>query len=154
MVSRILLIDDDEIIRETLSLTLEEEGYCVDTAENGEEAIRKSYENFYNLAIIDWRLPDIEGTELLIGKLNKTRPKMCKIMLTGYPSMNNAIAAVNNRADSFLLKPIDFEFLLAKIGELLKLQEQAVELTQDLVVNYIETRSKEMLSTATTERSS
>ncbi|TFH23369.1 response regulator [Candidatus Bathyarchaeota archaeon] len=42
MVSRILLIDDDEIIRETLSLTLEEEGYCVDTAENGEEAIRKS----------------------------------------------------------------------------------------------------------------
>ncbi|TFH23370.1 response regulator [Candidatus Bathyarchaeota archaeon] len=104
--------------------------------------------------MIDWRLPDIEGTELLIGKLNKTRPKMCKIMLTGYPSMNNAIAAVNNRADSFLLKPIDFEFLLAKIGELLKLQEQAVELTQDLVVNYIETRSKEMLSTATTERSS
>jgi heterodisulfide reductase subunit A len=123
MTLRILVIDDDEIIRDALSLTLEEEGYFVDTAETGEEAIKKSYQHFYNLAIIDWRLPDIEGTEL-IGKLNKTKPKMCKIMLTGYPSMNNAIAALNEGADAFFLKPVAFELLSKKIRELLKGQRE------------------------------
>jgi DNA-binding response OmpR family regulator len=118
---RILVIDDDEIIRETLSLALEEEGYCVDTAGSGEEAIEKSYANLYNLAIVDCRLPDIEGTKLL-GKLRATKPKMGKIMLTGYPSMENAIAALNERADAFFLKPVNFELLMEKIKELVKEQ--------------------------------
>ena len=52
-------------------MLLEEEGYKVDTAQNGKEAIDKSYANFYNLAIVDWRLPDIEGT-VLLGKLRET----------------------------------------------------------------------------------
>src|SRR5665648_293073 len=115
--ARILLIDDDENIRSTLSLTLELEGFIVDQAENGTEAIAKSFSNFYNLAIVDWRLPDIEGTKLL-GKLKETTPKMIKIMLTGYPSMDNAIAAVNERADAFFLKPVDFEIIIEKIREL------------------------------------
>ena len=144
--ARILVIDDDEIIRDTLQMTLEQEGYCVDKAENGKEAIAKSYANFYNLAIVDWRLPDIEGTKLL-GKLKETTPKMVKIMLTGYPSMNNAIAAVNERADAFLLKPIDFEVLLAKISELLKQQKEARVFSENLMVNFIETRIKEVSCT-------
>src|SRR4030066_370602 len=98
--ARILVIDDDKIIRDTLQMTLEQKGYCVDKAENGKEAIAKSHANFYNLAIVDWRLPDMEGTKLL-GKLKETTPKRAKIMLTGYPSMNNAIAAVNERAVAF-----------------------------------------------------
>jgi DNA-binding NtrC family response regulator len=121
--ARILVIDDDEIVRETLSIALEEEGYCVDTAENGKEAIEKSYANAYNLAIIDFRLPDIEGTKLL-RKLKETKPKMGKIMLTGYPSMENAIAALNEHADAFFLKPVNFEVLVEKINELLKEQEE------------------------------
>ena len=68
-------------------------------------------------------------------------------MLTGYPSMNNAIAAVNEHADAFILKPVDFEALLAKIGELLKQQDQARAFSEDLMVNFIETRAKEILQT-------
>ena len=147
--ARILVIDDDKIIRDTLQMTLEQKGYCVDKAENGKEAIAKSYANFYNLAIVDWRLPDIEGTKLL-GKLKETTPKMAKIMLTGYPSMNNAIAAVNERADAFFLKPIDFEVLLAKIIELLKQQKEARAFSENLMVNFIETRVKEVVRTENT----
>ena len=144
--ARILVIDDDESIRKTLAIALEQEGFFVDKAENGKEAIAKSYANFYNLAIVDWRLPDIEGTKLL-GKLKETTPKMAKIMLTGYPSMNNAIAAVNERADAFFLKPIDFEVLLAKIIELLKQQREARAFSETLMVNFIETRVKEVVRT-------
>src|SRR4030066_2575381 len=121
---RILVIDDDESIRKTLAIALEQEGFFVDEAENGKEAIAKSFENFYNLAIVDWRLPDIEGTKLL-SKLKETTPKMAKILLTGYPSMENAIEAVNRHADAFILKPTAINKLLAKIEELLKLQEEA-----------------------------
>lgn len=142
--TRILLIDDDKNIRQTLAIVLQEEGYGVDTAETGKEAIEKSFANFYNLAIVDWRLPDIEGTEL-ITQLKETTPKMIKIMLTGYPSMNNAIEAVNQHADAFLIKPVDIEELLKKIRELLLLQESNKEFCEDKIVSFIETRTKEIL---------
>ncbi|PVX25852.1 MAG: hypothetical protein CW691_03275 [Candidatus Bathyarchaeum sp.] len=139
--TRILVIDDDEIICETLSAALKDEGFVVDTAENGKEAIAKSHANFYNLAIVDWRLPDIEGTKLL-GELKETTPKMAKILLTGYPSMSNAIEAVNNRADSFLVKPVRFEKLLEKIKELLKQQEEEKKFSEEKMTKFIETKAK------------
>ncbi|MBN1968797.1 MAG: response regulator [Candidatus Delongbacteria bacterium] len=140
-VTRILVIDDDKNIRETLSLALETEGFIVDTACNGKEAISKSLENFYNVAIIDWRLPDIEGT-ILLGELKDTTPKMVKIMLTGFPSINNAIDAVNNFADAFLVKPVEMEELLKKIKALLKKQEQENEYNEDKMTSFLETRVK------------
>lgn len=139
--SRILIIDDDERIGDSLSTVLKEEGYVVDVAKNGKEAIAMSYERFYNLAIIDWRLPDIQGTKLL-GKLKETTPKMPKIMLTGFPSMSNAIDAVNNRADCFLMKPVRMETLLEKIKELLQQQEAQKQFNEEKMVNYIETKAK------------
>ena len=139
--ARILVIDDDTPIRETLSLALETAGFKVDTAKNGKEAIAKSQENFYNLAIVDWRLPDIEGTKLL-GDLKETTPRMAKILLTGFPSMDNAIDAVNNAADAFLVKPVKLENLVAKIKELLKKQEAEKEYNEDRMTNYLETRVK------------
>jgi len=137
-IARILLIDDDKNIRQTLSIVLQEEGYFVDTAENGKEAVEKSYANFYNLAIVDWRLPDVDGT-ILITQLKETTPKMAKIMLTGYPSMNNAIEAVNQHADAFLVKPVAVEELLKKIRELLILQEENKEFAETKIVSFIET---------------
>lgn len=144
--AKILVIDDDKNIRQTLAMVLEEEGYDVDTAENGKEAIEKTYNNFYNLAIVDWRLPDFEGTKL-IPQLKETTPKMVKIMLTGYPSMDNAIDAVNKHADAFLLKPVDIEELLKKIRELLARQEENRGFCEDKIVAFIETRSQEMMQT-------
>jgi DNA-binding NtrC family response regulator len=121
--ARILVIDDDEVVRDALSMALEQEGYVVDSAANGKEAIEKSHANLYNLAIVDCRLPDVEGTKLL-GKLRETEPKMRKIMLTGFPSMENAIEALNEHADAFFVKPVNIELLIKKISELLKEQKK------------------------------
>jgi DNA-binding NtrC family response regulator len=148
---RILIIDDDESIRSSLSLLLEGEGYVVDTAQNGSEAIAKSFTNFYNLAIVDWRLPDIEGT-ILLGKLRETTPKMIKIMLTGYPSMQNAIDAVNHRADAFLQKPVSADQLTAKISDLLQKQSEEKRYSELKVAEFIETRASEVMQKAPLKR--
>jgi len=149
--ARILIIEDDKVIRCSLAISLEDEGYIVDTAENGKEAIEKTNANYYHLAIVDWRLPDIEGTKLL-PKLKATTPRMVKIMLTGYPSMINAIDAVNKRADAFLTKPIAIDELLAKMKELLKLQEEENHYSQSKVAEYIETRTKQVLEAKTSKK--
>jgi DNA-binding NtrC family response regulator len=143
--NRILVIDDDESIREVLSILLESEGYIVDTAENGEQAIEKTIQNFYNLAIVDYRLPDAEGT-FLIKKFKETNPKMVKIMLTGYPSTKNAIDAVNNHAHAFMQKPIDPASLVSKVEELLQMQQEEKAYSEDRVAEYIQTRFIELKS--------
>jgi len=141
--ARILVVEDNESIRKVLEAILEEEGYVVDTAENGKEAIRKSNAKFYNLALIDIRLPDMEGTKLLTA-MKETTPKMVKIMITGYPSLQNAIEAVNKGADAYILKPFDMDNVLNKIREHLKKQQEAKKYSQEKVKEFIETRVKEL----------
>jgi DNA-binding NtrC family response regulator len=141
--TRILLVDDDESIRDGLAILLEEEGYIVDTAEDGKQAIEKTNRNFYNLAIVDYRLPDAEGT-FLIKQFRETTPKMVKIMLTGYPSMKNAVDAVNNRAHAFLQKPVDPALLISKIDELLKMQQEEKAYSESKVADFIQTRAFEL----------
>ena len=75
----------------------EGDGYSVDAAETGKEAIEKSNMNFYNPALVDICLPDMEGTNLLT-MMKQTAPKTVKVTLTGYPSMKNAIEAVSKGA--------------------------------------------------------
>ncbi|RJS77763.1 response regulator [Candidatus Bathyarchaeota archaeon] len=141
--ARILIVDDDESIGKVLATILEDEGYTVDIAENGEKAIKKSEEEFYNLALIDIRLPDMEGIELLT-KVRDTTPKMRKIIITGYPSIQNAIEAVNRGADAYLVKPFDMDKVLATIKEQLKLQEEEKRYSQEKVTEYIQTRIREL----------
>ena len=141
--TRILIVDDDESIRKILSTILEEEGYVVDTAENGKEAIEKSTAKFYNLALIDVRLPDIEGVTLL-AKLKETVPRMRKIIITGFPSIQNAIEAVNNKADGYMLKPFEICKILGTIKEQLKKQQEENEYNQKKVTEFIETRVREL----------
>jgi len=126
-----------------LATILEDEGYTVDIAENGEKAIKKSEEEFYNLALIDIRLPDMEGIELLT-KVRDTTPKMRKIIITGYPSIQNAIEAVNRGADAYIVKPFDMDKVLATIKEQLKLQEEEKRYSQEKVTEYIQTRIREL----------
>jgi DNA-binding NtrC family response regulator len=141
--ARILVVDDDESIRKVLATILEEEGYAVDTAKNGKEAITKSRKNVYNLALIDIRLPDIEGTKLL-AKVKDTTPKMRKIIITGYPSVQNAIEALNKDADAYILKPFNLDKVLATIKEQLKEQKREKKYSQEKVTEFIETRVKEL----------
>jgi DNA-binding NtrC family response regulator len=105
-----------------MAAILESEGYDVDTAENGKEAIKKSNADLYRVALIDFRLPDMKGTELLTA-LRETTPKMAKIMVTGYPTVQNAIECVNKHADAYFLKPVDYEALLNTIRNLIQKQK-------------------------------
>jgi len=141
--ARILVVDDDESVRTVFATILEEEGYAVDTAKNGREAIKKSKVKFYNLALIDIRLTDMEGTKLLT-KVKDTMPKMRKIIITGYPSLQNAIEAVNRGADAYVLKPFDMDKVLETIKDQLKKQEEEKRYTQKKVGEFIETRVKEL----------
>ncbi len=141
--TRILVVDDDESITRTMKAILEDEGYKVDIAATGREAIKKTEETAYNVALLDIRLPDMEGVELL--KLMKDAvPRTRKIMVTGYPSMQNAITALNKNADAYMIKPVDIEKLLNTVKEQIKLQEDEKEFTELKVAEFIETRVKEM----------
>ena len=139
--ARILIIDDDENIRSVLATILEDEGYIVETADTAKRGIEKSEKEFYNLALIDVRLPDMEGIELL-SKLRNTKPKMRKIIVTGYPTLQNAISAVNKGADAYIMKPFEVEKMLQTIKEQLKKQEEEKSYSEDKVVEFIETRIK------------
>jgi DNA-binding NtrC family response regulator len=122
---------------------LEDEGYIVDLAATGSEAIQKTKEKAYNIALLDIRLPDMEGVELL--KLIKdTVPHTRKIMVTGYPSMQNAVAALNKNADAYLIKPVNVEKLLNTVKEQLQLQEDERRFSEQKVAEFIETRVKEL----------
>lgn len=141
--ARILVVDDDEGIRKTLSAILQDEGYEVDTAESGKEAILKSNAGFYNLALIDVRLLDMQGTELLT-RIKDTVPRMRKIIITGYPTVHNAMEAVNRNADAYLIKPFDMGKLLFVIKDQLRRQEEEMDFSQDRITDFIETRVREL----------
>jgi two-component system, NtrC family, nitrogen regulation response regulator NtrX len=141
--ARILVVDDDETIRTTMKAILEDEGYLVDSASTGEEAIQLTMKKTYNVALLDIRLPDMEGVELL--KLMRDNvPRTRKVMVTGYPSMQNAIAALNKNADAYLLKPIDIEKLLNLVKEQIDAQANERKFSEQKVAEFIESRVKEM----------
>jgi DNA-binding NtrC family response regulator len=141
---RILIVDDDEAIRTTMKAILEDEGYSVDSASSGKEAIKKTLEQTYNLALLDIRLPDMEGVELL-GKMKDNIPRMRKIMVTGFPTLQNAIEAVNKNADVYLIKPVDVDKLLASVKEQLEKQEDDKKFNEQKVAEFIESRVGEIL---------
>lgn len=139
----ILVVDDDKSITTSVSALLELEGYEVDIAESGKEAIEKSNGKFFDLALVDVRLPDMLGTELL-NAMKETTPKMAKIILTGYPSMQNAITAVNEGADAFILKPVNGDKLLGVIKDRLQKREAAATYSEHRVAEFIEARVEEL----------
>jgi DNA-binding NtrC family response regulator len=118
----ILIVDDDRSLLGSLAQILQLEGYGVETVESGREAIEKSKSRFYDLALLDIRLPDMEGTELL-AKLNDTSPPMIKIVVTGYPNIQNATDSLTLGADAYMIKPVNPETLLRTIQEKLRVHE-------------------------------
>jgi DNA-binding response OmpR family regulator len=122
---------------------LQDEGYQVDLAATGKEAVEKSSKKSYNLALLDIRLPDMEGVELLT-LLKDTTPRMRKIMVTGYPSTQNAIAALNKKADAYILKPVEIEKLLCIVREQLEAQQSERRFSEQKVAEFIESRVKEL----------
>jgi len=149
--ARILVVDDDESIRKALTAVLEEEGYIVDTAQNGREAVEKCNASYYNLALIDIRLPDMEGTRLL-NAMRQDTPPIVKIIVTGYPSLSNAVEAVNKGADAYLLKPLAMGDVLRTIREHLDKQEEARRYSEGKVAEFIESRARELEAEEASQR--
>ncbi|MEM4157563.1 MAG: response regulator [Candidatus Methanomethylicaceae archaeon] len=140
---KILIIDDDEDIVQSLSTLLSSIGFVVDTAVTGEEAIKKSKQNVYNIALIDIVLPDMTGIDLLT-KLEERTPKTRKVIITGYASLDNAVKALNLGANAYLIKPVDPGELINIIKKQIEEQENELTMTQEKVVKFIETRVKEL----------
>lgn len=124
--ARILIVDDDEGMRETLSDILKEEGYPVESAGTGEEALQCISKDFYNLALIDIKLPDISGMELL-EKIKECSPDTAAILMTGYASIDTSVKALNLGAEAYIIKPLNIEELKSSIDRVLEKQRLIFE---------------------------
>ena len=140
----ILIVDDDESICRTIGLILENEGYRTDSAFSGTEALEKLEETFYNAALLDIRLPDVEGPKLL-KKLNARSPKTIAIMVTGYPQLENAIEALNEGADAYFVKPVNPDELINVLKKKLEQQKEAETTTEESITKFLEARTKLLL---------
>ena len=138
----ILIVDDDLGILKSFKDILEPQGYSVDTAETALEAVEKSKAHPYNLAIIDIKLRDIEGTDLL-ARVHEILPRARKIMITGYPSLENAVDSVNFQADAYIIKPVSPENFLRVIAENMDKQIETERMNEDKVVGWVESRYEE-----------
>ncbi|MGD0027841.1 MAG: response regulator [Candidatus Bathyarchaeia archaeon] len=145
--AKILMVDDDEHICRVMSLILEGEGFEVETAFTGEDAIKKSKSKVYDAAILDIRLPDIEGTKLLQA-MGEISPKMVKIMLTGYPNLQNAVDSLNFGADAYLMKPPNPEDVINSIREKLQKRKEEELATEERISVFLKTRAAKLLQEA------
>ncbi len=114
-------MDDDENILWAVNALLSMKGYDVDVSKTATDALKKAAAKTYNLAIIDIKLPDMNGVTLL-GKLRVSQPHMRKIIMTGFATKDNAIKALNYGADMFLTKPVDLNQFVSAIEDQLEKQ--------------------------------
>lgn len=112
----ILVVDDDKSILRIITRILQKQGYNTHTAETGREAEEEINNQSYDLALIDVKLPDTDGVDLL-QKMHATRPNMIKIILTGFASVDNGVKALNAGADAYLVKPVEPTELLKILKE-------------------------------------
>lgn len=131
MNQNILVVDDDAEARKILSSILFEEGYSVETVANGKQAIRACEQARFDVALIDIKLPDMDGTELL-HRLKEKQPHMVKIIVTGFPTLENAMKTVNEGANGYILKPFDVQKLLEMI------KKHLTEKTAEHIDNWME----------------
>jgi len=122
-VDTILIVDDDKDLQKTLSYILKTEGYKVFSAENGKQAMTEIQNKLPNIVLLDIRLPDMNGMQVL-GKLKKTIPEYdgSIIMLTAYGDIKGAIKAMKLGAFDYLTKPFDNEELIITIKKALHTQ--------------------------------
>lgn len=126
MAFKILVVDDEEIIRDSISYILETEGYEVEKAENGKIAYDKIKEKHYDLVITDIEMPAMKGTELL-EKIKTLDSQTAVIIITAFGSLDTAITALRNGASDYILKPVEFDELLIKVKRLFEVKDLLIE---------------------------
>ena len=124
--SRILVVDDEEIVRTTISGYLRKMGQSVDCAEDGSEALKALDQGEYDLALVDLRMPGMDGLTLL-SRFQDLRPEMASVVITGHGTMDTAVRALRLGAADFLTKPIklvELDAVLAKVVRFRSLQRE------------------------------
>jgi len=117
----ILIVDDDESTCRSLSLILNKKGYETGTARTGQEALKKVRERFFNLALLDIKLPDVDGAELLMP-LKRMHPEMIVLMITGHASLESAVRTSLEGALAYITKPLNMDAVLTAIREAMEVQ--------------------------------
>lgn len=122
MKKKILVVDDESIIRESLVFVLSKENYEVDEASNGLQALEKIKSDNFDLLITDIEMPELKGIELL-EKVRQYSPDTFVILITAYASIETAISAFRKGASDYILKPLEFEDLLHRVKKIFEYKE-------------------------------
>lgn len=118
---QILLVEDDEIMRITVSDRLIREKWQIDVAVNGREALSRIERKHYHLILSDIRMPGVGGMELL-ERAQRHSPQSDIFMMTAYGSVEDAIACLRNGAADYILKPFEMDDLIIRINRIFEMQ--------------------------------
>ena len=117
----VLIVEDDHEIRDLLILQLRRDGYQVDAAATGEEALSKLQQNGYDLLILDWMLPGVSGLEIArTVRKNSSTQSVGILMVTARVEPGDVISGLESGADDYVTKPFDNTVLLARVRALLR----------------------------------
>jgi DNA-binding NtrC family response regulator len=148
--SVILLVDDQDTIRFFLEKTLTQEGYEAITAKTGTEAVEKARQGMPDLVLLDLKLPDMDGLEVL-RKIKEIFPEICVVMITAFGDVETAVMAMKAGAYDFVSKPINLDQLLLVIRKGLESERLSREVLQlkrqmdpDVGFDYIMGESPQM----------
>jgi CheY-like chemotaxis protein len=112
----VLVVDDEEIVRDSVTEWLKSEGYNVDSAEDGLEALKKIKEGEYDVVVLDMKLPGMDGLAVL-RQVHETNPDIKVIIITAYASVETAVQALKAGAVDYIIKPFEPEKLEASVAK-------------------------------------
>lgn len=152
---RVLVAEDDDGLRSVLERGLRENGYAVDAATDGEQALHHLQTYEYEVIIVDWRMPKVSGLEV-IQQLRRRGSGIPVLMLTALDEASDRVTGLDQGADDYLVKPFDFSELLARIRALQRRGEAVqslvitvADLTFDTVTREVRIGASEPRLTAT-----
>jgi DNA-binding NtrC family response regulator len=123
---RILIIQDDDKLKNSLKIFLKGKEFKVDSVRTGVEAIKKLKKEFYSLIILDVKLSDMDGIKL-IGLIEDTKPEIRKLITTGYPSIETAQEAIRYGVHEYIIKPFSNEQMLELVEKQLAAREKELK---------------------------
>ena len=120
---RLLIVDDDRDIRELLVYDIKSSGYMVDSAEDGEEGLKKAVQNNYDLILLDVMMPKMNGYDVC-KNIRLVKPKVPILMLTAKGTISDKTEGFDVGADDYLVKPFDIQEVLLRIRALLRRNDE------------------------------
>lgn len=126
MSAKVLIVDDEKVIRESLELLLKDEGYKAETAADGEEALQKISSDDYDVVLTDIKMPKLDGIELM-QKASRVSPETFFIIMTAYASVKTAIEALREGAYDYFIKPVEFDDVILRLKRLISYKKLSTE---------------------------